>query len=167
MKKGGWFSEKVTCDEETKDNCIGDYNRELMDPLEPVLSRALVAIVLITAVIDIIAYKKRWLAEHFQNIECVMRIVAIMVPSSYGYDHRNNILHVVTFGGIAMMLLCGSGYHIIFLTLTLLFNLIVGKEVNYGGSNFGPITLITTFAITVIFFGAISVVGILLIYIYE
>ena len=90
-----------------------------------------------------------------------------MIPSTYGYNYRNNILHVISFGGIAALLFCGSGYHIIFITLTLLFHLIVGAEINYGGSNFGPEFIVTTLTATVIFFGLVSVVGIVAVYIYE
>ena len=65
LQSGGLFSEKVICDEEKKDGCIGEYNKELMDPLEPVLKPALTFLVLFSAVMNIIAYKKRWLADHF------------------------------------------------------------------------------------------------------
>lgn len=128
-------------DDLEKDNCVGHYNKELLDPIEPVLINLLRAIVIISFILAIVAYKKRWLAEHFCNLECATRIIAIMIPNAAGYYYRNVIMHMIVFGVTFIMLFCGSGSEIIVLTLTLFFHLTVGAEVNYGDSEFETSTI--------------------------
>ncbi len=134
--KGGWFAEKTLCDDKVTDNCIGKYNKELMDPLEPVFSKILIALVVLSAVSNIFAIKKRWLVDHFLKIECLTRIMAIMIPNPSGYAHRTDQLHVFAFGVVFGTVFCGRGSDIIVCTLTLLFHMTVGTEVNYGSSDF-------------------------------
>lgn len=86
--------------------------------MEPVLSKLLISIVFISAILNIIAYKKRWLAGHFLTLECVTRIVAIMIPNAAGYYYRNGLMHMVVFAGVFGMFFCGSGYELIFISLT-------------------------------------------------
>ena len=93
-------------------------------------------IVFISAIINIFAYKNRWLAEHLQNLECGTRVIAIMIPNAAGYYYRNDMMHMIVFFGIFVLLFCGSGFDIIVISLTLLFHYVVGVEVNYGESEF-------------------------------
>ena len=103
-----------------------------MDPLEPVLSKLLIVIVIITVLINIIACKKRWLADSLYYLECIARLVAIMIPNAAGYYYRIGLLHLIVFGGITVMLFTGSGFEVIFSSLALLFHFLVGASVNYG-----------------------------------
>ena len=132
FKTGGWFSETVFCEDEKTKECIGYYNKDLMDPLEPVLSQILIVIVILTAIINVVAYKKRWLADSFYYLECLARLVAIMIPNVAGYFYRTDMLHAIVFSAIYVMLFAGSGGEIIFSSLVLLFHFFVGASVNYG-----------------------------------
>lgn len=132
FKTGGWFSETVFCEDEKTDECIGYYNKDLMDPLEPVLSKVLLVIVIITATFNVLTYKKRWLADYLNYLELFARLVAIMLPNAAGYFYRNDMLHAVVFGALFIMLFAGSGFEIIFSSLVLLFHFFVGASVNYG-----------------------------------
>ena len=81
-----------------------------MDPLEPMLSKILIMMVIITAIINVVAYKKRKLADSFYYLECITRLVAIMLPNVAGYFYRIDMFHAIVFGPIYVMLFSGSGF---------------------------------------------------------
>ena len=103
-----------------------------MDPLEPVLHKLLIVIVIISVLINIIACKKRWLADSLYYLECITRLVAIMIPNAGGYYYRIGLFHLIVFGSITVVFFTGSGFEVIFSSLVLLFHFIVGASVNYG-----------------------------------
>ena len=138
-----------------------------MDPLEPVLSKLLIALVIVSAIVNMVSYKKRWLAQHFLKLECLTRIVAIMIPNASGYAHRADQLHVFAFGVVFGTLFCGQGSDIIITSLTLLFHQTVGSEVNYGKSNFDQTQILSILILVTSFFLATYSVGLLIVYIKE
>ena len=138
-----------------------------MDPLEPVLSKVLIAFVLVSALSNILCCQKRWLAEHFFNLECLTRIIAIMIPNHAGYSFRDNQMHLFVLGVAFTTLFCGAGKDIIIGTLTLLFHEIVGMRVNYGDGKFDMGDVFSILVVTTSFFIGVNSAGMLLIYIKE
>ena len=123
-----------------------------MDPLEPVLSKLLIVIVIISILINMAAYKKRWLADSLYHLECATRLVAIMIPNAAGYYFRNGILHLMVFGGVTVMLFTGSGFEVIFSSLAVLFHFIVGASVNYGEPELSSINIAKSVVLSLMFF---------------
>ena len=61
-----------------------DYNRELMDPIEPYSRTALVVLTLLGVVMDLFSIKWTYIANYFLYHECLVKIAAIMIPDDYG-----------------------------------------------------------------------------------
>jgi len=82
----GWFGTVPNCTEINQKNCLGDYNRELMDSNKDVLYNILVALVFVGIGIDIACIRWRFVAHACFYHECLQRVIAVLIPSYYGYN---------------------------------------------------------------------------------
>ena len=63
FSSGGWFGEQKRCDsDKVKENCIGDYNESVMDPIKTPALWCLYGLVFFSAVLVILCFKCRSLA---------------------------------------------------------------------------------------------------------
>jgi len=61
-----------------------DYNRELMDPIEPYSRTAMNMLVLLGVMMDLFSLKWTYIANYFLYHECLVRMTTIMIPDDYG-----------------------------------------------------------------------------------
>mmetsp|Transcript_10678 Transcript_10678/g.13251 ORF Transcript_10678/g.13251 Transcript_10678/m.13251 type:complete len:135 (-) Transcript_10678:2547-2951(-) len=87
--RGGWFGEQKFCTKEVTEDCIGQYNKDFMDPLTPLMGNCMRTVNFLTLIVCIVCFKKRELADLFFPIECIMRIMAVfhLNYSSYAYEY--------------------------------------------------------------------------------
>ena len=69
LQMGAWFGPKLQCSEEVKTECYGEYNEEMMEPLTPTVGYILRAIIIVEAILCILCFKWRFLADYFFHIE--------------------------------------------------------------------------------------------------
>ena len=111
--------------------CYGDYNEELLDPLQPLMGYILRALTVIGIILCALCYKWRHLADYCFIAEMLTRAVAVFHLNSTNYlGDENNVL--LLFSTNYLLYAVGYRYEIIIASLNLGFNLIVGINVVYA-----------------------------------
>lgn len=85
---GGWFGEKIQCNEEITTQCYGEYNEALMDPLTPGMGYVLRILHIPSLIACIACYKWRWLADYFFLVIHLVQCVATVHLNSTGYNEN-------------------------------------------------------------------------------
>ena len=88
MMSGAWFAEKCVCldHEIAKDKeCVGTYNNDIVDPMEPSLRIILIGLIIVGTLLDLLCYKWRRMANTFIYLECLTRVVAMLIPNFASY----------------------------------------------------------------------------------
>ena len=88
MGTGGWYREDPMCtDDTTVDkmrDCVGPYN-DIIDESVTLCRIALAALVIISAILCCLCYKWRNISESFLYIECIIRMIAVLIPNLANY----------------------------------------------------------------------------------
>ena len=92
IESGAWFGPKHQCSEEIKTECYGDYNEALMEPLTPTIGFILRIIQVPTAIMCILCYKWRFLADYLYHVETAIRLLAML--------HLNYSNYLLDFRGL-------------------------------------------------------------------
>ena len=114
------MGEQHTCNEEKDKNCIGNYNKTLMDPIEDYARFTVQALIIIGALMDIICMKWRHIADWLLYHECLIRSVALLIRNWYSWEQTAidiTMMFVVVYFGQY----CDSGWQIICLSSALAF----------------------------------------------
>ena len=93
VQKGTWFvfEEPKLCSEDdcvqkNDEICIGDYNKDLMDSGLFIRRIILVSILITTFLLSILSYKWRSLSNAFLYLECMLIIIASLIPNGFNYS---------------------------------------------------------------------------------
>ena len=96
---GGWLlTEHCTTSEQSE--CIGNYNKALLEPHKDEFKNALVASIFIGLALDIACIRWRFLAQLFIYHEIMLRILAVLYPNFYGFKESGStqlLTYAVTF----------------------------------------------------------------------
>ena len=85
QQDGGWFGPQRRCSDEVNDECIGDYNEELSSGIATPATWCLKGLVFLSALLVLIAFKCRKIVKYFFALECLIRFVAVLVPTTAGF----------------------------------------------------------------------------------
>ena len=141
QKDGGWFGPKRPCGGDVKDECIGDYNEDLTNSIETPATWLLKGLVVLSAILILITCKYRKLIPYFFALECLIRFVAVLLPTTAGFQY-NELKYLITFALNFGMYYCGSGYSIIYSTFVYSFSLFYGISMVYNRAlNFSQVNL--------------------------
>ena len=83
--EGAWFQDEPKCSTENYYDCLGPYNEKLIDPILQYSRNTLTVLMILSAILCIICYKKRDLANSFMVLECLIRTVVIFKPNTVTY----------------------------------------------------------------------------------
>ena len=81
---GAWFEDKIKCEDDNlcgKD-CLTGYNEELIDPISGKFTSVLRALIIVAIAVDILSIKYRQLTHLVPYVECLTRLVVVMVPNT-------------------------------------------------------------------------------------
>ena len=94
MKTGGWFGDLVKCSEEVKTECVGEYNKAMMDKLTPIIGYILVTLQVPAIIACVLCYKYRHIADYFFHAEHFMQFLSVLHLnySNYNDDYRERQL---------------------------------------------------------------------------
>ena len=60
------------CSDEVKENCLRQYNQELVDPIKPVTQTLMRVLPVITLVFAFLSFKKKHLADWLLSLELLL-----------------------------------------------------------------------------------------------
>ena len=83
---GNWFGDHEKCSADLTQNCIGTYDENLMEPTRPTCLFVLELLIFLGVFADALCYKWRQLARFFIYLELLCRLMAVMIPNTYGYS---------------------------------------------------------------------------------
>ena len=75
------------CGDEFEKDCIGEYNTEMMDPIEPYTRISLKILIVLGALLDLSCFKWLRLANLICLLECITRLVALLMPNYASYEY--------------------------------------------------------------------------------
>ena len=149
-QKGAWFSNEPKCSAENFYDCLGPFNEELIDPILNWAERVLYILILFSALLCLICYKKRSLASAFITLESLIRICVIFLPNSIQYP-QNPVNLTLQMGSLLVMFFVHEASSIISTTLALTLQVFVGWHIVY----MKPMTIpevITDIALILLYF---------------
>ena len=109
------------CGDEFSKDCIGEYNSQIMDPLEPYTRMSIKILIVIGALLDLACFKWLSLANLFFYLECITRLVALLMPNFASYEYTPT-QYVLLFALYYCCLYCDSVRQTIFSTITLVIH---------------------------------------------
>ena len=101
---GGWLLTEH-CSTSEQNECIGNYNKALLQPYKDQFKNALVAFIFIGLAIDIACIRWRFLAQLFIYHEIVLRILSVLYPNLYGFKEDGST-QLLTYGVIFLLFYC-------------------------------------------------------------
>ena len=132
FKSGSWFGEQKRCDgDKVKENCIGDYNERIMDPIKTPASYCLYGLVFLSAILVILCFKRRSLAKYFMTLEFTIRLVSVCIPK-VGGDGYDETAYLILFAFTFCAYYVGSGPSLIYSTFVYTFSLFFGVAIAYN-----------------------------------
>ena len=75
------------CDDEIEKDCIGEYNTQLMDPIEPYTRVLIKILIVLGAILDLACFKWLRLVNLAFYLECITRLVALLMPNFASYEY--------------------------------------------------------------------------------
>ena len=145
------------CDLGEYDNCLGPYNKELMDKTKDIMVIA-VHVLLTTNIFLVIAcYKWRWLAAFQIYFVLLSRVFFCFVPTAESRG-MHPFLHCVNAIVLFIACYCGSVWNIYSLLITTCIELSFGVYIGYDRP-YGPKEIILTTFYAIITFWIIAAFG--------
>ena len=143
--------------------CVGDYNKDLMDPGLFVRRITLVSLQITSFLLSILSFKWRNLGNSFVYLECAIIIMAALIPNGFNYS-QDRLSYLWTHVTILVCLYTGKVGQIIMVTISLLFHEYFILHVAYK-KDLNPVSFFFTFALVLGFFFSCLVGNMVLLYI--
>ena len=99
--------DKKLCGDEFEKDCIGEYNNELLDPIEPYTRASIKVLIVLAVMLDLACFKWLRLANLLFYLECLTRIMALLMPNFAAYEY-NPTQYVILFALYFVTLYCNS-----------------------------------------------------------
>lgn len=124
-----WVQEQEKCADGKFDQCFGDYNEKLFEVTGAPARWIIKTLVLIGAILCLLAFRWRHLANLFIYIELLQRMAAILTPNSkiYHSDENTFMIEICAYG---TALYCGDRWSAYLATITYLWQ-VFGRRVAY------------------------------------
>ena len=160
--KGSAYSDPVQCGESIQEDCVKDYNKELMDPIEPVFKIMLSLTVIVGAILNALCFKWRWMANMLIYHDCLLRIVISFKLNHVSYS-QSNIQYAMFFGINFVCLYCDEGRQIIAMVATLAWHLFITNYVGYS-RELTTISFVVSVAYVIVFLLCLTLAGMVIIH---
>ena len=108
-----WVQEQERCADGKIDECFGDYNEQLFEVTGAPARWFIKSLVFLTAILCILAFRWRHLANLFIYLDFLQRIAVILTPNSKIY-HSNENTFMVEIGAYSTALYCSDKWSIYF-----------------------------------------------------
>ena len=128
-----WLSGKATWQEEACEHTVEEqecpeYNRDLLDPIQPVVKIIIPIIIVVNLILDLACIKYRKLAQLFLYIESVTYLIMSLTPASqFLFMHARSAMYLIIF----IALYCDSAVQIIVITVCFIVQNIIVQAVVY------------------------------------
>ena len=141
---------------------MGPYDENIIEPVEPYFRKALSGIIFLSALLCVLCYKWRGIANVFMMLEGLIRLCVVFIPNSVTFN--TNPLNTAFLGTTYIILfLVHESSSIIFMTLVLAVQIFVGDHIIYmRGFSVGQ--TVFDIGLMVTYFSCISVFAIVLNY---
>lgn len=80
-----WLQKYKKCSAEQFVDCVGDYNQDLLESVEPVFKAVYFVTLALSLLACVICFKKSYMANAFMLLECVIRLCEVFVPQAAHY----------------------------------------------------------------------------------
>ena len=120
------------CSPEVTENCIGYYNKDVLDPIKSQAEFMLKALVVVGAILDVVAFKWRKLASLFLSLEMLTRLVSLCYPNVATFEY-DEIKFIMTFITCFVCFYSNMWPEIVLITGSYMFSLYFGLVVVNGG----------------------------------
>ena len=131
-KDGSWFEDPVICDgKEVTTECIENYNKVMLDPIQNITWFFMRFTVLIGAIGCIACFKWRYIAEHFFTLLHIQHFVISFHLNKRNYNNRTYAEEATYIATVIFLLSIGYRREIIIGCINMTIHNVFGRRIAY------------------------------------